>query len=435
VPGPVSVDRLFPRWLVRVEPHERRAVLLAFVCHLVLYASYYILRPVRDTMATVFGSAQLQDLFTGTFIATLVASPIFATIASRVKIRSLLPGVFWFLIVCIALFDVLDKAMPDDRWVAGGYFVWFSTVNLFIVSVFWSLMVDTFTAAQATRLFAFIALGGEIGAILGPVLTRTLVKHLKLDGLLLLSVAGFVIVIGLVYWLIHEKERLRRDSLEVQDTTTDHSLSGNPFDGFTLLFKSRYVMAQAAFMLMMTWVNTVAYFMQTDLIARTFSAVESRAQAIADIDLVVNISTAAILLLGLGQMLRRFGVKAGLILNPLLMVPAFLAVLLWPSLLTIQLVQVVRRVAQYAIARPSREICFTVVEQESRYRAKNVIDTVIYRFGDLSSAWFQTGLRVAGLGVAGTVAFGVAASGVWAWTSVRLWRQYEALRAPQARAA
>lgn len=422
------MDRLFPSWLARVERFERRAVLLAGLCNLVLYASYYILRPVRDTIATVFGSSQLQNLFTWTFIATMIASPILTTIASRVKIRQLVPGVFWFLIVCVLLFDVVLKGRTDNLWVAGGYYVWFSTINLFIISVFWSLMVDTFTPAQATRVFAFVAFGGEVGAILGPVLTRTLVKHLKLEGLLLLAAAGFVVVIALVYLLIHEKERLRKHSVEVQPTTTDHALSGNPFDGFTLLFKSRYVMTQAAYLLMMTWVNTVAYFMQTDLIAQAFSAIEARAQAIADIDLIVNIASALILALGLGQVLRRFGVGAGLILNPILMVPAFLAVLISPSVLTIQLVQIVRRVGQYAIARPSREICFTVLEQSGRYRAKNVIDTVIYRFGDLSSAWIQTALRIAGFGVAGAVALGVATSAVWGWSSVRLSKQYEERR-------
>jgi AAA family ATP:ADP antiporter len=429
------MSQWFASWLPRVEAHERRAVVLACLCNMVLFGSYYILRPVRDTMATVFGSGQLQNLFTATFIATLVASPIFATIASRVKIKRLLPGVFWFLVADIVLFDLLLKAKPQDKWVAASYYVWFSTINLFIISVFWSLMVDIFTAAQATRLFAFISFGGEIGAIAGPLLTHALVKHLKLDGLLLLAAGGFVVVIVFVYFLIHEKERLRRHSDEVQATSMDHRLSGNPFDGFTSLFKSRYILTQTGFALMMTWVNTVAYFMQTDLIAHTYAAIESRTQAIADIDLMVNISTAAILLLGLGPILQRFGVTAGLILNPILMVPAFLSVLLAPSLLTIQLVQVVRSVGQYAIARPSREICFTVVDQNSRYRAKNVIDTVAYRFGDLSSAWVQAGLRYAGFDLGGAVALGIGASVFWGWISTRLGRQYEAIRVQQAHAA
>src|ERR1019366_6065859 len=223
--------------------------------------------------------------------------------------------------------------------------------------------VDVFSAAQATRLFALIAAGGEIGAIAGPLLTRLLVGRLGLVGLLLIAAAGLLLVIGLINLLMRAKQTLQASSDQAQQSTLDHGLSGNPFDGFRELFKSAYARRQAGFMLLMTWVNTVAYFFQTDLVARSFQAIESRTQAIADIDLVVNLCSAAILTFGLGRLVQRFGVTAG---------------------------QVVRRVAQYAIARPSREICFTVVEQSSRYKAKNVIDTVVYRFGDLSSAWMQT---------------------------------------------
>jgi AAA family ATP:ADP antiporter len=188
------------------------------------------------------------------------------------------------------------------------------------------------------------------------------------------------------------------------------------------------VFNQAAFMLLMTWVNTVAYFCQTDLLARTYTAVAGRAQALADIDLVVNIATAAILLLGLGRLMQRFGVVWGLVLNPLLMVLAFAATALSPTLFMIQVLQVVRRVAQYAVARPSREICFTVVDQNNRYKTKNVIDTVVYRFGDISAAWTQTALRALGLGVSGAVTVGVAASLAWGGVAVLLGRRYEKSR-------
>lgn len=205
-------------------------------------------------------------------------------------------------------------------------------------------------------------------------------------------------------------------------------MTGNAFEGFGRLWKSSYVFNQAAFVLLMTWVNTVAYFCQTDLLARTYTALAGRAQAIADIDLVVNIFTALILFLGLGRIVRRFGVTTGLVLNPLLMVAAFIATALSPALFTIQLLQIVRRVAQYAIARPSREICFTVLEQSSRYKAKNVIDTVVYRFGDVSSAWVQAGLGSMGYGLNGALAAGVAASLVWGAVATALGRRYETLR-------
>jgi AAA family ATP:ADP antiporter len=411
-----------------VAPHERKAVALAFLCNFLLLGSYYILRPVRDTVATIFGVHQLQNLFTATFVGTLIASPIYAALASRLKLTRLLPGVFWFWLFNVVLFEVLFRLAPQNRWVGATYYVWFSVVNLFMISVFWSLMVDVFSARQATRLFALIAAGGAFGAIIGPLLTRLLVKRLGLSGMLLIAAAGFLMVILLVHLLMREKERLRRSGDEAQQSTLDHSLRGNAFEGFIQLFKSPYVMNQAAFMLLMTWINTVAYFFQTDLIARAFTAIESRAQAIADIDLVVNVATAAILTFGLGRIMQRFGVTVGLVLNPLIMVIAFLGIAISPSVFMIQALQVVRRVGQYAIARPSREICFTVMEQSSRYKAKNVIDTVIYRFGDVSSAWTQAGLRSAGFGLNGAVALGIGASLVWGAVATFLGRRYEKIR-------
>jgi ATP:ADP antiporter, AAA family len=426
------LSRCLQVWLARlldvaaqVAPQERRAVLLAFMCNFVLLGSYYILRPVRDTMATVIGVGQLQNLFTATFIGTLVASPIYAMLASRLKLTRLLPGVFWFWLFNVLLFQLLFALAPQNVWVAAAYYVWFSVANLFMISLFWSLMVDMFTPAQATRLFALIAAGGSIGAIGGPLLTRLLVNRLQLSGLLLVAAAGFLIVIVLVYRLMGEKERLRASHEQVQATTLDHGLPGNPFEGFSQIFRSRYVTSQAAFMLLMTWANTAAYFLQTDVIAHAFAAVEGRAQAIADIDLVVNVATAVVLIFGLGRLVQRFGVTAGLVLNPFIMLIAFVVVAISPSLYVIQALQVVRRVAQYAVARPSREICFTVVEQSSRYKAKNVIDTVVYRFGDVSSAWMQAGLRAAGLGLGGAVVVGIGACVAWGGVARYAGRRYE----------
>jgi ATP:ADP antiporter, AAA family len=267
-----------------------------------------------------------------------------------------------------------------------------------------------------------------LGAITGPLLTRLFVSRLGISGMMLLAAVGFVVVIALIHLLMREKAQLRSNDEDAQQSTLDHSLSGGAWEGFRQLFGSGYALSQAAFMLLMTWVNTVAYFLQTDVVARSYTAIASRAQALADIDLVVNVCTAAILILGLGRIVQRFGVTAGLILNPLLMIAAFFATALSPTLLMIQGLQIVRRVAQYAIARPSREICFTVVEQSGRYKAKNVIDTVVYRFGDVSSAWMQAGLRSIGYGLGGAVAVGVGASVVWGAAAAYLGHNYEKLR-------
>ena len=412
---------------VTSEPREMKAVVLAFLFNFVLLGSYYILRPVRDTMATVFGVDALQDLFTGTFIITLICAPVFAWCASKVKLTRLLPGVFWLLLSNLLIFYMLFRLAPQDRWLAAAFFWWFSAVNLFLISIFWTFMADVFSPAQATRLFAFIAAGGSLGAIAGPLVTRLLVGTVGVSGLLLVAGAGFLCVIALIHALMREKEKLRALDRRAQQTTLDHSLPGNPFHGFTLLLKSRFLLNQAFFMLLMTWIATIFYFLQTDFIAKAFPGVESRAVAFADVDLFVNICSAIILIFGLGRVLQRFGVTASLLLTPVLMAGACLAIAIAPTFFLIQAARATQRISQYAIARPSREVLFTVVDQQSKYKAKNVIDTAVYRFGDLTSAWVLAGMRAAGFGLLGAMTFGIAVSSVWGVVAFALGRRYHAL--------
>ena len=412
----------------RAEPHEMKAALLAFACNFVLLASYYILRPVRDTMATVFGVGELQNLFTGTFVLTLICAPLFAWAAAKVKLERLLPGVFWFLLSNLLLFYVLFRVAPQDRWLAAAFYWWVSVINLFLISIFWTLMADVFSPGQATRLFAFIAAGGSIGAIAGPLLTTGLVRGVGVAGMLLVAGAGFLIVILLVHLIMREKVQLRAASPQAQKTTLDHALPGNPLRGFALLFRSPFLLNQAAFMLLMTWIATIFYFLQTDIIARAFSGVESRAMAFADVDLFVNIGSALILIFGLGRILQRFGVTPSLLLTPLLMGVVCLVIAVAPSFILIQAGRSIQRITQYGVARPSREVLFTVMDQQSKYKAKNVIDTTVYRFGDLTAAWLQTGLRGVGLGLTGVMGFGVGVAAAWGAVAWALGQRYEVLR-------
>jgi AAA family ATP:ADP antiporter len=414
--------------VAQVEPHERKALAIAFACNFVLMGSYYILRPVRDAMATVFGADRLQDLFTGTLLLTLVCSPAFAWLTDTFKLSRVLPGVFWFLILNLLAFAGWFEASPDSRWLAATFYWWFSVINLFMVSVFWSLMVDVFTPTQAGRLLPAISASGSIGAIAGPLVASLFVKNVGVVGLLVLAAGGLVIVITLMQWLIREKRRLQELHQETQASSMDHQLSGNLLDGFRTLFTSRYVMNQAIFMVLMTWIATIGYYLQTDLVAKAFSDVASRTRALADIDLAVNILSALVAAFGLSRFIKRFGVTGSLILNPILMAVSFVLMALSPTLLMLQAMQVVRRVTQYAIARPSREICFTVVEQESRYKAKNIIDVVVYRAGDFTAIWMQAGLRMLGFGMGGILGAGLVGSGLWAASAWTLGRQYERRR-------
>ncbi|MCE7797225.1 MFS transporter [Sphingobium sufflavum] len=418
----------------KAQPHELKAAILASGCYFFLLASYYILRPLRDTMATVVGVAQLQHLFTITFVLTLILAPLFAWCVAHMRLSRLLPGVFWLLIVNLLLFYVLFHRMPDSRWVAASYYCWFSVINLFLLSIFWTLAADIFSSTQATRLFAFVAAGGSLGAILGPLVTSAFAESAGVDGLLLVACGGFMIVIAFLHRLMREKESLRALDSDTQQTTLDHSLPGNPLDGFALVFRSRYLLGQALFFVLMTWIATILYFLQADFVEKSIAAVSGRTVAFANLDLFVNICSAAILIFGLGRFLQRFGVTASLALSPVLMVFACTALAFAPTLFVVQATRALQRISQYAVARPSREVLFTVLDQQEKYKAKNVIDTSVYRFGDLTAAWLQAGLRSMGMGFFAIVTLGVAVSAAWGLAALFVGRRYEALARTRARA-
>jgi AAA family ATP:ADP antiporter len=406
-----------------VEPAEVKVVLTSFAYFFFLMASYFILRPLRDTMGTVYGVSHLQELFTGTFVVSLIAAPVFAGFASRIRLATFLPWVYWFIAVTMVIFYLLFQRVTNDRWVAAAFYVWLSTLNLITISVFWSLMADIFSSAQAKRLFGFIAAGGTLGTILAPGFVTLFVKTIGTNNLLLISAVGFSACALLVRVLEAEKQKFIRGDAAAQTTTLEHRLGGNPFDGFSLLFRSRYLLMIALFLLVMTWISTVIYFQLGDLISKEFSSRAARTQAYATIDLATNSIAIVIQLFGTGRFVQKFGVTAGLLLNPVIMVLAFLAVAFSPVLLVLGSIQVVRRFSEYAIAKPSRDMLFTIVDQQAKYKAKNVIETVVYRFGDLTSAWLSA--AVLPFGVAGLAVLGVVISLVWFPVALLLGRQYE----------
>ena len=423
---PSALARLL-KTVAAVEAIEVKAVLLSMLYFLFLFGSYSVIKPVRDAMGTVYGVKHLQELFTVTLIASLVFSPLYAGLASRMKLSTFLPWVYGFVAATILVFYAMFvSGRYQDRWIAAAFYVWVSTFNLLIISVFWTFMADIFSRAQAKRLFGFIAAGGTIGGIVGPAIATFLAKSVGNNGLMLIAAGGFVVTAVMVTLLAKEKEKLLAHGGEVQKTTLNHRLGGNPLDGFLLLFRSPYLLLLALFLLLMTWISTIVYFQLGDLITKAFESKEARTQAYATIDLTVNSLAVLVQLFGTGRIIQRFGVQTGLLLNPIIMVIAFLAVAFSPVLMILGGIQIVRRVAEYAVAKPTREMLFTVVDQESKYKAKNVIDTVIYRFGDFSSAWVSA--AVLPYGVTGLAIFGVITSVVWFPVAYVLGKRYESVR-------
>lgn len=415
-----------------IQPYEVKAVVLSFGYFFFLLGSYYILRPVRDAMGTVYGVEGLQVLWTYTFVFSFITAPVFGFFASRVRLSTLLPWTYGFFVINILLFHVLFEYLPEDRTLAGVFYCWVSVFNLFIISVFWSFMADVFSRQQAKRTFGFVAAGGSLGAVAGPGLTAVLVNYVSTNTLLPLSAGGFAIAIVLVVRLQREKAAMAATGQlagqDYQPTRLDKKIGGNPFSGFSLIVKSSYLALIAGMVLMLTWVSTILYFEQADHIAKAFASREARTQAFALVDGAVNLGAISIQLFGTSRLVQRFGVTSALMVVPAVMLFAFGGVAAAPTLTMLLGVQVVRRVAEYALARPGREMLFTAVDQESKYKAKNVIDTVIYRFGDLSSAWLTAGLKTVGAGTAGVAAFGGVICLVWGAIAWRLGRRYEGQR-------
>ncbi|HEY7929749.1 MAG TPA: MFS transporter [Steroidobacteraceae bacterium] len=425
--APSPLARFF-KLLAAVEPQEVRAVVLSMLSFFFLFGSYSVVKPVRDTMGTVYGVSHLQELFTATLVASLIFAPLYAGLASRMKLSTFLPWVYGFIgLSLLAFYALFQSGRYQDRWIAAAFYVWVSTFNLLIISVLWSFMADTFTRTQAKRLFGFVAAGVTIGGIVGPALATLLAERIGNYNLMLISAIGFFVTAVLVRLLAHEKQRLLEQGAESQRTSLEHNLRpGNPFAGFTLLLRSPYLLLLAAFLLLMTWISTIVYFQLSDLIQHAFVNHAARTRAYGLIDLSVNSIAVVIQLFGTGRIIKRFGVTTGLLVNPVIMVIAFLAVAFSPVLLVLGGIQIVRRVAEYAIAKPTREMLFTVVDQESKYKAKNVIDTVVYRFGDFSSAWVSSAILPHG--VAGLAIFGALMSALWFPVAWILGRRYESAR-------
>jgi len=418
--------------VANVEPLEVKAVSISFVYFFFLMASYFILRPLRDTMGTIYGVNHLQELFTGTFLVSFIVAPLYAGFASRIRLATFLPWVYGVIAISMVAFYFAFEANESSRILAAAFYVWLSTLNLLIISVFWSMMADIFSSTQAKRLFGFIAAGGTVGTIVAPAFITFFVKTVGANTLLLISGTGFLLTALLVRVLEKEKRRFSASDTAAQRTSLDRSLGGNPFDGFVLLFKSRYLLMIALFLLLMTWISTVIYFQLGDLISHQFASKAARTQAYAAIDLATNSIAVVVQLFGTGRFIKRFGVTTGLLINPIVMVLAFLAVALFPALLVLGSIQVLRRAAEYAVAKPSRDMLFTVVDQQSKYKAKNVIDTVVYRFGDLSSSWISAAILP--FGVAGLAIFGAIVAVAWFPIAYLLGKRFEAVRGDESAA-
>jgi len=404
--------------LVNVQRQELAALCWAFVYFFCLLCSYYIVRPMRDEMGVAGGVEQLQWLFTGTFVVMLAVVPLFGWVSSRFARRRFLPYVYYFFMINLLAFFVLFQSDVTHAYVARAFFIWASVFNLFVVSVFWSFMADIFTNEQARRLFGFIAAGGTAGAICGPLLTAALALPLGPVNLLPLS----ALLLGAAVFCIQRLGAWRSGQGSPDNTAAEdeQAIGGNVFAGIRLVLHSPYLLGICLLMLLFTTLATFLYFEQAEIVRDSFADPARRTTVFAGIDLAVNVLTLGLQLLLTGRLVNWLGLGWTLALVPLLLGAGFLVLGLAPVLAVLVVVQVLRRAGNYAIMRPAREMLYVVLAREEKYKAKNFIDTVVYRSGDALSGWAFAGLRALGLGLSAIAWIAVPLAVLWAWVAYRL---------------
>lgn len=404
-----------------VLPSEREALLLGFVFHFCVLASYYMVRPLRDALGLSGGADKLQWLFTATFLVMLLMVPLFGALVSRLPATRFVPLIYRFVALTMVMFGVLIANQIAPLMVGQVFFVWISIYNLFIVSIFWSVLVDRFSTEQGQRLFGFVAAGGTLGTFIGPLLAATMATKL---GPVALTLAAAVLLELAVRCY---KALLSRTDAQ-SCNQSQRSMGGSMLAGITLISRSPYLLGLVLFMLLHTTAATFLYFEQGRIVSGSYSDVASRTQFFAVVDLIVSALTLIFQLLLTGPLIRFIGVGGALVALPLTTIVAFTAMALAPVPTTVALAQGLRRAIEFAIVRPAREVLWTVVSREEKYKAKNVIETLVYRGGDAASGWLSVGLATVGAGFGAVAIMIVPIAGLWGWLCLWLARSKKAAK-------
>ncbi|MHC8351481.1 NTP/NDP exchange transporter [Pseudomonas sp. RT4P38] len=407
------------KWL-NVLPAERAALRLGFVFHFCVLASYYLVRPLRDALGLEGGADKLQWLFTATFVVMLLMVPLFGALVSRLPATRFVPLIYRLIALSMLVFGVLIANHVAPVAVGRVFFVWISIYNLFIVSIFWSVLVDRFSSEQGRRLFGFIAAGGTLGTFIGPLLAATMAT--RFGPVALTFVAALLLEVAV---RCYRALLFRTASQSGSRLLDDRRMGGSVIAGVTLILRSPYLLGLVLFMLLHTSAATLLYFEQGRIVAGSYADVASRTQFFAVVDLIVSALTLIFQLVLTAPLIRLMGIGGALAALPLVTIVAFAAMALAPVPATVALVQGLRRAVEFAIVRPAREVLWTVVSREEKYKAKNVIETLVYRGGDAASGWLSAGLTALGAGFALVALVIVPFAGLWAGLCLWLARQQE----------
>ena len=411
------------RTISNVQEHEIKAVVGSFLFVVLLMAAYYILRPVRDAMASDWTDAEVSWLWTLNFFISTGVVALYGTLVARFPLRLLVPATYGIFALTFLFFYALASISDDRTLVDKSFYVWVSVFSLFHISVFWSFMSELFSKEQAGRLFGIIAAGASVGGLIGPSIPSFFSAYLGTDNLLLLASAMLLVPIPLIFYL----QALKTSELNSDAVTSKIPLArigGNPFAGFTLFLSNPYLLAIGLFILLYTGISSFVYFELKNLLSELSRA--ERTAIWAQMDLTVNVLSIAVGLFATGRIVGKFGMPVTIALIPLLICAGLLIIAISPFLGAVVALQVIRRAGNYAVTRPAREMLFTRVDRETRFKAKPVIDIVAYRGGDMLMAWAFTGLTQGlGLGLAAVAMVGAGIAALWAMVGIYLGRWFE----------
>ena len=412
---------------IDIRPEEVMALLWSCLFILSVLCSYYVLRPIRDEMGVQGGVDNLPWLFSGTLAAMLAVNPLFSALVKTLPRRQFISITYRFFMANLLLFALYLELSPAGHhvWVGRAFFIWASVFNLFVVSIFWAFIVDVFDSEQGKRLFGFLAAGATLGAVLGSTITSMLVEYLGQNYLLFVSICLLEVGVLAVRRLSRLSEGFRR-APAARDRSAEAPLGGSILAGFTHTVRSPYLLGIAGFMLVFAVTSTFLYFQQAAIVSEYFTSRAERTAFFANIDLIVNVLTLALQIFLTSQALRRLGVAVTLLGLPAVSLVGFAALAVVPTIGVLVAVQVLRRVCNFAFARPARELLFTVVSREDKYKAKSFLDTAVYRAGDQVGSWSYAVLSAIGLALAGISLVAIPLSALWIALSYWLGRRQEA---------
>ena len=437
--SPSPLGRFLGR-IVRIEPHEMGAAFAAFAFIFLVFGAYQILRPVREVMGITSGVANLPILFWAVLVAMLLTQPAFGWLTSRFRRSVFLPWVYLFFMANLAAFYAWFYFQNDHTWIARAFFVWMGVFSLFVGSVFWSFMADIFNPEQAGRLYGFLVGGMSAGGLVGPGIAATMAPIIGSINLLLIAMVFLGLSLFTIRYLSRWHERTTVDETSsssqaaaISKTDVNRPIGGNAWAGLTLVLTKTHLLMIAAFVMLLTWASTFVYLQQQELVAAAIPDRDRQTQLFGYIDFTVqslSLITQLFLFSRLSSMMR-FRVLLALV--PMVMIGGYVVLALMPTMFIAIGVMGVRRVLEYSIVRPAREIIYSPLDRETKYKAKNFIDTVIYRSGDAISGSIRQLLSWVGVSGSGIAWFGAALCGLWALVAFKLGDRHERIVAEKKR--